>query len=127
MAAPPACERHPTYIREMMERLGIEPGGGAAPSLGLSYATAFHRCEACPSKHACREWLDGMPRSVSFAPRFCPNADILFELEVNQPSLNHTRSHVDSDHVAKIMLILLTLNGLKVRSMRFCFKTRLMI
>ena len=101
MAAPSACERHPTYIREMMERLGIEPGGGAAPSLGLSYATAFHRCEACPSKQACREWLDSMPRSVTFAPRFCPNADILFELEVNQPSLNHTRSHIGSDYVAK--------------------------
>ena len=101
MAAPAACERRQTYIREMMERLGIEPGGGVVPRLGLSYTTAFHRCEACPSKQACREWLDSMPRSVTFAPRFCPDADILFELEVNQPGLNRTRSHIGSDYIAK--------------------------
>jgi hypothetical protein len=87
MAAPTARKRQPIYICEMMERLSIEPGGGVAPSLGLSYATAFHRCEACPSKQACRDWLDSMPASVAFAPRFCPNADIFFELQVDQPSV----------------------------------------
>jgi len=74
MAAPIARERQPIHICEMMQRLSIEPGGGVAPSLGLSYATAFHRCEACPSKQGCRDWLDSMPASVAFAPRFCPNA-----------------------------------------------------
>ncbi len=34
------------YMREMMEHLGIDPGGGTIPRLGLSYAAAFHRCEA---------------------------------------------------------------------------------
>jgi hypothetical protein len=101
MATSVARERHPTYIREMMERLGIEPAGGVVPRLSLNYATAFHRCEACPSKQACREWLDNTPRSVAFAPRFCPNADILFELEANQPSLNRTRSHIGSDNMNK--------------------------
>jgi len=52
VAAPIARKRKPIHICEMMECLGIEPGGGVAPSLGLSYATAFHRCEACPSKQA---------------------------------------------------------------------------
>jgi Family of unknown function (DUF6455) len=85
VAAPVVRERQPTYI--MMERLGIEPGGGVVPRLSLSYATAFRRCEACPSKQACREWLDSMPVPVVFAPRFCPNADIFFELQVNQPGL----------------------------------------
>jgi hypothetical protein len=28
-----------------------------------------------------------MPSSVAFAPRFCPNADIFFELQVDQPGL----------------------------------------
>jgi hypothetical protein len=84
-----ALRKHqPIYIGKMMERLGIEPAGDVVPRLSLSYATAFHRCEACSYKHACREWLDRMLRSVTFAPRFCPNADILFELQVNQPSLN---------------------------------------
>ena len=72
----------------MVERLGIEPAGGVVPRLSLSYATAFHRCEVCSYKPACREWFDSMLRSVTFAPRFCSNADTLFELQVSQPSLN---------------------------------------
>lgn len=86
MAAPTARERHPIHMREMMERLGIEPGGGVVPSLSLSYAAALNRCEACPSKRACRDWLDRTPASAAFAPHFCPNADIFFELQVDQPS-----------------------------------------
>jgi hypothetical protein len=85
MPAPAACERQLTCICEMMERLGIEPGAGVVPRLSLSYTTAFHRCELCPSKQTCRDWLSRMPASVAFAPRFCPNADIFFELQVNQP------------------------------------------
>ncbi len=94
MAAPVARERQAIYLCEMMERLGIEPGGGMAPHLGLSYATALRRCGACPFKEACRDWLDSMPKSVAFAPRFCPNADIFFELQVDQPvaSAGHDRS-----------------------------------
>ena len=57
------------YMREMMEHLGIEPGGGTISRLGLSYAAAFHRREACPSKQACREWLDRMPAAVAGAAR----------------------------------------------------------
>ena len=77
--------RQPTYIREMMEHLGIEPGGGVVPRWSMAYTTAFHRCEGCTDKAACRDWLDHMPAMVSFAPRFCPNADIFFELQVEQP------------------------------------------
>jgi len=72
-------------MREMMEHLGIEPGGGTISRLGLSYAAAFHRCEVCLSKQACRDWLDSMPVAVAFAPRFCPNADIFFALQVDEP------------------------------------------
>ncbi len=82
MATAAVCGREPTYICEMMEHLGIEPGGGAVPHLSLSHITAFHRCETCPVKQACRAWLNNAPPQVTFAPRFCPNADILFELLV---------------------------------------------
>jgi len=82
MGAPSTLKHQSLYMREMMKRLGIEPAGGAIARLGLSYATAFHRCEACPSTQACRDWLESMPASVVFAPRFCPNADIFFELQV---------------------------------------------
>jgi hypothetical protein len=80
-------ERQPIFLVEMMECLGIEPAGGVVPRLTLSYATAFHRCEVYPSRQACRDWLDSMPKSVAFGPRFRPNADILFELQVSQPHL----------------------------------------
>jgi len=85
MPLPATHTRQTTYIIEMMERLGIEPGGGAVPRLGLSYTTAFHRCEACESKPACRAWMDAGPAATTLAPRFCPNADIFFELQVDLP------------------------------------------
>jgi hypothetical protein len=88
MAAPTVPNSKETYTCEMMARLGIERGGGVVPRLSLKYAIAFRHCKACPSKQACREWLDSMPTSVAFAPRFCPIADIFFELQVNQLSQN---------------------------------------
>jgi hypothetical protein len=73
----------------MMERFGIDPSAGVVPRLSLLYATASHRCESCPSKRACDDWLDFAPESVSFTPPFCRNSDILAELQfrnLNTPS-----------------------------------------
>jgi len=98
MSSPKDPVREPTYIYEMMQRLGIEPGEGAAARLSMAHITAFHRCQTCPAKKACREWLDAMPPSVTVAPRFCPNDDILFELRVNQPGY----ASVAVDHLACI-------------------------
>lgn len=72
-------------LHEMMERLGIDPASGVLPHFSLAYMTALHRCQGCPDKEACRHWLDSTPMSVSFAPQFCPNADILFELQFDKP------------------------------------------
>ena len=72
-------------IYEMMARLGIEPEAGALPQFSLRYATALHRCENCRSKKACQDWLDYAPTMVNFAPDFCTNADILFDLQCDQP------------------------------------------
>jgi hypothetical protein len=80
-------EHRPIQVYEMMARLGIEPSGSVLPRLSLRYATAFRRCEACPYKEACRDWLDHTPELASLAPRFCPDADILFELQFDQPRL----------------------------------------
>ena len=88
MAASAARVRQTTHIYEMMERLGIEPGGGTISSLGLIYATAFHKCEKCSSKHTCRNWLDCGRGSTIVAPAFCPNADILCELQLKCPASN---------------------------------------
>ncbi len=80
-----AADGHSVHLDEMMVSLGIDLDAEALPRLNLRYPTAFHRCEACPSKTACREWLDRVAGSASFAPRFCSNADILFELQCDQP------------------------------------------
>ena len=79
-----ACE-HSLPLADMMARLGIEYGAEALPRLGLRYPTALHRCEACPVKAACREWLASGAAHASSAPHFCANADILFELQYDQP------------------------------------------
>jgi len=78
-------EHPPIQLYEMMTRLGIEPSGSVLPRLSLRYATAFQRCEACCYKKACRNWLDNRPATISLAPHFCPDSDILFELQFDQP------------------------------------------
>jgi Family of unknown function (DUF6455) len=85
MAQGTANKRQSNDLCQMMERLGVEPAGGVVSRWSLSYLTALHRCQGCSSKEACREWLASVPMSVSFAPAFCPNADILFEMQVDQP------------------------------------------
>jgi Family of unknown function (DUF6455) len=80
---PSVCE-YSTHVYHMMARLGIDPAAGALPRLSLRYATALRRCEDCLSKKACQDWLDYAPAQVNFAPDFCINADILFELQCDQ-------------------------------------------
>ena len=82
MAAAGSEYSMPVY--EMMARLGIDPGEGVLPGLSMRYATALRRCENCRSKRACRDWLDYAPAMVNFAPDFCANADILFDLQCDQ-------------------------------------------
>src|SRR5471032_2871889 len=90
----PDRDRKPTHICEMMERLGLEPGGGVVPRWSLAYTTAFHRCEGCTNAQSCRDWLVNNAGQVSFAPRFCPNADIFFELQLEQPRLDRAEGCV---------------------------------
>ena len=85
MASTSATKPQSIDLCRMMERLGIEPAGGVVSRWSLSYATALHRCQTCACKDTCRAWLDRTPHAVSFAPRFCPISDILFEMQVDQP------------------------------------------
>jgi Family of unknown function (DUF6455) len=84
MAALAVREHQPIHVFEMMERLGIEPSSSVTPRFSLTYATAVHRCEGCRNHETCRYWLDHAPALVGSAPRFCPDADILFELQFDQ-------------------------------------------
>jgi Family of unknown function (DUF6455) len=72
-------------LHKLMNRLGIEPQGGVVSRLSLKYATALHRCEACLSKQLCNSWLERGPDSAGVVPQFCPNQDVLFELQFDQP------------------------------------------
>ena len=76
------------YLGDMMKRLGIDPAGAVLAQWSLSYFTARHRCESCPRKQTCREWLQRTPGAVSAPPSFCPSADVLFELQFDQ--LHHS-------------------------------------
>jgi len=85
MAAANKHEHKPACIYDMMERLGIEAAGGILPRLSLTYASALHRCEQCQTPDACREWLKTAPQALNFAPKFCPNGNLFFELKFDQP------------------------------------------
>jgi len=41
------------------------------------------------SRPVCHDWLVRQTAAVMFAPEFCPNAHILFELEIDQPVTSH--------------------------------------
>ena len=71
-------------LYEMMEKLGLEPTSGVLPQYSLRHATALHLCKACRRKKICRNWLDRAPPMVKLAPHFCPDAEILFELQYDQ-------------------------------------------
>ena len=81
MTALSTSRHQSTNIHEMIARLGIDLGDKRH---GLLHATALRRCRACPSKKACRTWLDYSPADLDLPPRFCPGADILFELHFGQ-------------------------------------------
>lgn len=81
----PAKQPRPVYLYEMMQRLGVDPARGVIADSELTYLTALHQCQTCPSKEKCRDWLDRAPMSFAFAPKFCPNADLLFEMQFDQP------------------------------------------
>jgi len=74
---------------EMMEHLGVAPGAGDSPGMSLRYAAVLRRCANCRCKNVCQDWLDCAPAMVNFAPDFCINADILFELQCDQAGPRH--------------------------------------
>ena len=94
MRVTPAPE-YSVHIYAMMARLGIEPDAGVLPRFSLRYAKAFRRCVECRSKKTCQDWLDYAPVMVNFAPDFCVNADILFELQYDQPGPRMVRLSPD--------------------------------
>ena len=83
MSPLPTCENS-VLLHEMMASLGIELGPDDLARLELRYPTAFRRCQACAAKGACARMARSCARD-QLAPRFCENADILFEMQSDQP------------------------------------------
>lgn len=90
MSPLPKCENS-VLLHEMMASLGIDLGPDDLARLELRYPTAFRRCHACAARGACLDWLDHTA-ATTLAPRFCVNADILFELKCDQPGPRRERS-----------------------------------
>ncbi len=62
-------------LGEMMERLGVDPGGAAREASGAGLAAAASRCRACGSWDACKGFLEATEGLAPAAPAFCPNGD----------------------------------------------------
>jgi hypothetical protein len=79
-------------VYKMLERLGIELGAGVVPRYGLMYTSAVRTCRNCGSVRACTEWLGATSATdvAPVAPGFCPNADLLFELELNGQTVSRS-------------------------------------
>jgi len=78
-------------MHEMIASLAIDLGADDLARLELRYPTALRRCQACAARGACLDWLD-RAAATTLAPRFCVNADILFELQCDQPGPRRERS-----------------------------------
>jgi len=72
------------YLPEMMRRLGVDPACRVIAHSELTFLTAAHQCRGCDAQERCRAWLDDAPMSFAFAPGFCPNKDLLFEMQFDQ-------------------------------------------
>jgi hypothetical protein len=72
------------YLFELMQRIGVDPSRRSIAQSELTFLTALNQCRNCKSNEQCRAWLDQAPMSFAFAPGFCPNKDLLFEMQFDQ-------------------------------------------
>ena len=75
-------------IGRMMERLGIDPAYGVLPRYGVIFSSAWRTCRRCAGSAECTKWLAETRASAVGPPRFCPNADLLWEL-LCDPAVGH--------------------------------------
>lgn len=85
--------RYSANIGEMMERMGIEFGEEFEESFGPTLGAVIRTCQLCRARTLCSEWLARAPVNVEEAPDFCPYADRLDGLALDQvgfPVRGHT-------------------------------------
>ncbi|MBS0533723.1 MAG: hypothetical protein JSR72_06665 [Proteobacteria bacterium] len=91
----------PPYLFEMMQGLGIDPSRRTIAQSELTLVTALQQCRNCRSKEQCRAWLDQAPMSFAFAPGFCPNKDLLFDMQFDQGGTMNAGPTPESDLLPK--------------------------
>jgi hypothetical protein len=85
--------RHSANIGEMMERMGIEFDEEFEENFGPTLGAVIRTCQLCRSGNLCSDWLARAPVNVEQAPDFCPYADRLDGLALDQvgfPARKHT-------------------------------------
>lgn len=86
-------DRFSANIGEMMERMGIEFDEEIEAYFGPTLNAVIRTCQLCRSGNRCSDWLARAPVAVPRAPAFCPYADRLDGLALDQegiPSRKHT-------------------------------------
>lgn len=85
--------RYSANIGEMMERMGIEFNEEFEEYFGPTLGAVIRTCQLCRSGNLCSDWLARAPLNVVQAPPFCPYADRLDGLALDQagfPVRSHT-------------------------------------
>ena len=80
-------------IDNMMERLGIDAGFRVVPRFGLLITSALRNCRCCGARETCAAWLARDQETRFGAPKFCPNADLLWELLCDCSSGHRSRAN----------------------------------
>jgi hypothetical protein len=86
-------DRFAANIGEMMERMGIEFDEDLQDYFGPTLGAVIRTCQLCRSGNLCSDWLARAPVTVPRAPAFCPYADRLDVLALDQaccPPRRHT-------------------------------------
>jgi hypothetical protein len=86
-------DRFSANIGEMMERMGIEFDDEIEDYFGPTLNALIRTCQLCRAGNLCSDWLARAPVTVARAPAFCPYADRLDCLALDQeviPPRKHT-------------------------------------
>ncbi len=70
-----SVERQAIRMRQMMDRLDVDPALLVRSRNGETYAEALSRCLKCVDSTECLRWLDGY-LALEDGPGFCPNLKI---------------------------------------------------
>lgn len=87
------CDRFSANIGEMMERLGIDADADIEEQFGRTLDSVVRSCQRCRFVATCNDWLARAPVAVPSAPAFCPYAERLENLALDQaviPRRSHT-------------------------------------